>query len=791
MAVLSDDEDEDDIRPAKRRKTDAPEDSMAASRSDGESGSRRPFDQVTIEKRRVPQLPGKIHAVQPSDFYGKSQSVHSKAELSKREDSILNCLNTSIDDLLPKTPACFKKALRLDITSIVQIPPTEGESTVFVKDRRRPVDIECRCSVALFFANNDDDPDAPIVQADYVELIRKLSTCILRTTINEEGEVVRKFINLEPFVFTADEIYINRKNRNGRKESTHLSFDFAPRYFFQIILDRVGHQKEWLPFDMASLTNPVTGSENGTYPDSNPVTDLLNNSSVTKNELYLYCRTATVLLDPSRQSRAADLKLSYRSLRQSIPYAFELDIKWSLPSHISDWYTRSIKMESKSPRAKIASAAAVAEAFSASPLARKDEIIFAPNSPPDRAQRRRSNVPTYNLKALSALQQGKSPRIHRSREVISRSAQGGSENSDGTFVTYTFGEADSSELSVKRETTIVGLRCALCGYSYSALDELRVHLHTNHSCFKFSLLQSNSQRIGFTVEVANRLRRNQEPLLEQARTFQLSQPRSLFDLEKFLNGDDSWVKARQGPQHNIRPEHLQHRFHESSLSSSPHESRHSSPNTSNDTDDVVELENDLSKLMVKRRKKYYVPKTSKPLFDIITKQVLEPGAEIPSSDDEKDEGWLHHKHRDIIMDYEDVTDDEKDYIIRWNPFIMAEQLTWETHLPDAVIRFVEANKSWFTQRKSRKKEFAKIMETFMMRGIVDEKCMGKCIEILKEAEKMERTKENEATEAETSISPAKQRGALDCECGEHTQSPDRVICHGQVSFSMSKGSRLC
>src|SRR5271170_1937406 len=45
VAALSDDEDDEDIRPAKRRRTSVFEDLVAASRNDDEFASRRPFGQ--------------------------------------------------------------------------------------------------------------------------------------------------------------------------------------------------------------------------------------------------------------------------------------------------------------------------------------------------------------------------------------------------------------------------------------------------------------------------------------------------------------------------------------------------------------------------------------------------------------------------------------------------------------------------------------------------------------------------------------------------------------------------
>lgn len=770
VAASSDEEDIDDIRPAKRRKTGPF--SSAATWSDSEFDSRRPFGQVANERARAQRPSSKIQAVQPSDFYGKYPAVLPLNGIPKRVEAKSKSTKSSLNTILPPKTAEFKRQLRLDITSIVRKPTTEDESATFAKYHKAPVDVQCKCSVALF-GKNDDDPAAPISSQNYEEMFRKSSVCTLRTTLNEEGEVVREFINLDPFIVSADEIFIDRK--------ISASFDFAEKYYVQIIIKPSGFPKEWPPFDVASLTTSGFLDDDPSI-ESNPVTDLLQMGKATNNNVHLTCKT-TSLLDPERQNRSVDLKLSYGNMRQNICYGLRLIMKWSLPTPFSDLPTRNIKIEPETPPAKIVSATSISEQVPASLLARKGGDVSAPNSPADsRAQRRRANVPTYNLKTLSTLQQGKSPRVHKNRDFRSNSAQERPDDADGITVTYTFGKADAAELGVKRETTVVGLACPFCQCQHRSVDDLRLHFHMVHGGYKLSLRRSSPPRLGFFVELAKQcLRPSPSPFMEPSRTLQLSKPRTLFDLDRFLNGDICWVKSRQGPQHNTWPDHFQDRVHESSLSSSPRDSRHSSPNTSNDTDDLMDPEYDHEKLSIRPRKKFYVPKTSKPLYDTITKQVLEPGQEIPSSDDEKDEGWLHQKHRDIILDFTDVTDDEKDYIIRWNPFIMEEHLTCEAYLPDAILRFVEANKFWFAQKMSRKGEFLKSMETFMMRGVVPEKCFQKCIDILRAAEKMERSKEKGVIEDERPVSPAKLRGMLDCECGEHTQPSDRVICRGQVS----------
>jgi len=759
-------EEEEDIRPAKRRKTGhfdhPPTDSPFKPKM--EASSPQSFRHRMNGMKPRLRDSGSIAPVPPSGFYGKCRPSQPVNEMPKKR--FKESTPDRIASLIPENPIDFKGALRLDIGVIVEKYQQGRPSFESLNSRETPIDIKCRCSVELF-SKDDKNPSIPSNGPEYSSRVVTSRTCILRSTIGEEGNVVRELVNLDPFFITAEEIYINRRKHKatGGFENT---FTLAEKYLLQVKLEPIEMQREWPPFDISHFAASSMMGNDGGPTDETPITDLIEQGNLLKSEVHLICKTPS-LLEPNKQTRLADLRLSYGSLRQKTPFALSLNALWSLPSVFSPTHG---KMSDG------------LETNRSSPVMQKKKDTSLPNSPANRSQRQRSNVTTYNLKYLSALQQGRPLRVNKNRDFRSKSVQRRSEEADDTTVTYTFGKSDSAELVVKRETTIAGLNCPFCNCNHRSLEELKVHLHTNHSAFKYSLRRSTPPRLGFFIELAkNSSRSSPVPMLQRARIFQLNKPQTLFDLEKFLNGGDSWSKAREGPQHNSWPEHLHDQFGpESSLSSSPHESRQSSPNTSNATDDILDSEN-YQKLPVQSRKIFFVPKTNRPLFDTMTKRVLEPGEEIPLSDDEKEENWLHQKHRDIILDYADVTDDEKDYILRWNPFIMEARLTSELHLPGALLRFVKENRFWFAKRWSRKREFCKTMETFLMRGIINHECLHKCSEILKTAEKSEAAKEKNGMDMdmEESMSPA--RGLLDCECGEPTHPSDRVVCSGNVSSS--------
>lgn len=779
--VPADDGDEEDIRPAKRRKTSTVANANNAFPHESESPRRKPFGHVTNESKRASsRLVGKLQAVQPSDFYRiSSPAPPSHLARSATKGGVLGSKGskTAIQNFLPDDPIDFKRALRIEVLGIIPKFSNADETLEFNKGRKSPIESECRCSIALFCAKIDDDPSRPIRPQDYNEVQRASKVCTLRTTFNK-GQVSRELI-LEPFILSPDEFYVTRK-RPTRLRPDNYAWVFGDKYYVQVSLEARGLQDEWPPLDISTISD-ANAMDEGSL-ESSPVTDLLRLGKIGNNDLFLFS-SMPGLLDPDRQVRSVDLKLCHGAVKQKVPYELQVEIQWSLPNQYCDTPINGPPIES--PQRIISTA--FSEAVPISPLGAKVHQPSSPDSMAERASRRRSNVPTYNLKTLSAQAQGKSPRTRKTLKP--RSFQEGTDASGGIVVTYNFGRAGAAELGIRPQTSVPGLMCPFCCRDQTSIDHLRLHLHTNHTNFKFSLRRSNLPRVGFYVELAKPGPRSSPA--ERTKTLQLGHPPSLFDLDKFLNGDQSWVKAREGPQHNHWPEHLSDRFHESSLSSSPRESRHSSPNTSNDTDELMDLDNYLPKKPV-RRKIFYVPKTSKPLYDTITKRILVPGEEIPDSDDEKDETWLHQKHRDIIMDFTDVTDEEKDYIIRWNPFIVEAHLTCEKYLPDACLRFAKANAAWFAERPSRKVEFGKHMETFVMRGIVEQECLEKCVEVLRAAERRRAEKGNvEGKTQERLASPPRLRGVLDCVCCEHIQAPDRVICRGLVSIYYCLSADVC
>ncbi|KAH8657122.1 hypothetical protein BGZ60DRAFT_140210 [Tricladium varicosporioides] len=774
-----DEEDDEDARPAKRRKTGIYSND---GRKENSKDSRRPFSHVMNESTGSRRLDKQIP---PESFYsrGKARPVTPSSPGPRPPDKNFNdwalqLSGQSITKILPPEPFTdFRPALRVEVKSIDRSP---GPGADLNLPKGRFFESWCKCSVAIFYVNGESGTGRRVSQQLLQESCRQVKLGIMFVTREKDGTVTRDLEFEQPFIFPPEDFEVHKRVRPSSKGRCSTTYGIADKYRLQIYLESHGADPEglWPPLNTSFLAESEL--PNGVSPPDTCVSRALDDGEAERGELVLYCAVNNIF-NPARQDQSVELKLCLGQNKQPSGYRLNTKIQWSLPSNMAPLLaTKAIKLES--PISRSTTQFGPTQELPSSPLVDKAGEMLTPDSPANsRSQRQRSSVTTYNLKTLSAQAQGRSPRKSKSRDSMARS-----DHSDklGTTVTYSFGRADAVESGVKQQTVVAGLECPFCKCHNRTVEHLRFHLQNEHINFKFSLRRPNPPRFQFFVEVA----KSRPALAPSERTLQLGKPMALFDLEKFLSGDDSWTRTRQGPEHNMWAKHLI--SNQTSLSSSPHESRHSSPNTSNATDDVMDLDSpkrlSIVKLPVRPRKTFLVPKAPRPLYDTINKRRLEPGEELPSSDDEKDETWLHQKHRDAINDFTDLTDDEKDFITKWNPFIMNLQLTSTKYLPEALLRFVEENKAWLKEKNSRIRRLTFECQAFLMRKSIERKTVSDCMAILRPPKTGKSTRQRiepgldaEEIEKQPSLVIAS-RGRLDCICGRSTQPPDRVHCRGKL-----------
>jgi hypothetical protein len=775
--MASEDEDNRDSRPFKRRRINYVGESETSSQNSIASGFRQPYGQVTNGSTRVPVLTRKVEALQPSDFYRKPKASTYSDAVSASLRKYVKQSRGSITSILPKEPYNFTESLRVDFIEVISIPSHNDVSMEFTRGRKVPFEIKCRCSLAIFYGKNDANP-GEVQYKDYVEISRANKACTLQVDHGPAGEVSRKIILHEPFVFTPENFYVNRKMRkaNGQflpgKEFQN-TFGFADDYTLQIFIEPIGFDKDWPPIVIPPFVE--NGPGDSSRRQNLPISQALLEDCLEKDELYLFCKT-NAFVDCSKSSRAAPIHVCHKNTKQRVQYALKFQMEWALPTPFT---TAGVILPSRFEHSIVSTPAALIPP--GSPISRRQHLLSVPVSPADeRAHRRRSNVTTYNLKALSAQAQGKSPR--KTKGPRSKSEQRAWDDGE-ISVKYCFHRAHASDMGIKRETIVSGMKCPFCNRDSISLEELRMHLQTDHSTFKFSL-RKREPRVEIFVELSKlRLEPDSNADSAHLRTYQIGKPMTLFDLGVFLRGDDSWTRIRYGPQNNCWPEHLVDQMNDSSMSSSPHDSRHSSPNTSTDLMDFEYHDPKPSH----KPKVFVIPKTTKPLYDTTTKQVLEPGDQLSDGDSDVDESWLNHRKQDLLNEFVDVAEEEKEYLHQWNIFMVGEHLTSDKFIPQATLKFAEANKAWIMEDNNRRREFMKHLESFRLRGVLDTNCIQKCILILKSVEHTpslgngnERQGDVEMGGVEA-LQPTKPRGPNACICGETPRGPHQILCRGYVS----------
>lgn len=156
---------------------------------------------------------------------------------------------------------------------------------------------------------------------------------------------------------------------------------------------------------------------------------------------------------------------------------------------------------------------------------------------PSRSLRMRGPTKNYNLKVLSAQAQGREPR-KRSRNVDPK-------KSDTDRVIYHL----PREAIPIREVVVDGFSCCICHAPHQSLIQLRAHL-LSHSQYSFEV-NPNAGKSGFLIDISCVVE-NSGPFL-RPKIYQLGKPTKAFDIERYVEGDDSWATSRLGPNNDDGP----------------------------------------------------------------------------------------------------------------------------------------------------------------------------------------------------------------------------------------------
>jgi hypothetical protein len=294
--------------------------------------------------------------------------------------------------------------------------------------------------------------------------------------------------------------------------------------------------------------------------------------------------------------------------------------------------------------------------------------------PPSRSLRTRGGEKVYNIKALIDKAHGRKGR----RRKPNTSVQGG----EGR-VRYL--------LPPDQPVCLDGFRCVSCGAFHQSLNHLRLHLQSIHSDYEYKL-ETTSQGPQFHVTF------QPEPPTTPSKTFSIKPPTQVFNLERFVAGDDSWRSSRLDPDtkadfitsHEAKAEFAAIASKSPSKKSFKAVSEAQAPSP---------------------RTKILIPETRHVFYHPVSKQELKVGQEVPYPVVESQ--WFHHKHRESLNDVDGVTPAELEYIKEFDGVMREHDITARVYFPRAWLDFVRKKADWLVEAKHRMVEFS-VHESYLL-----------------------------------------------------------------------------
>ena len=283
-----------------------------------------------------------------------------------------------------------------------------------------------------------------------------------------------------------------------------------------------------------------------------------------------------------------------------------------------------------------------------------------------------------------------------------------------------------------------GYFCPLCNrLEFKNLDAYHFHLINSHDLFKFKLIceatstdtGQQHMKVEVKVDVVDSYRARAASHLPDDREMLWERPKSLFDIEAYLLGDESWLGRKSTIGRNARHVVLSgtqqpddHPTRETAKSSNPIFVEPRSPNAVPD-------------LPVANRLRHKVPSAPAGIqyFRSTVKRALKEGEWLTESDDEIDESWLLQKHEDTVESFRDVSDPEKEFIKRYDSHMLRENLSSNVHLSEALVRFCRLNRR-FIKRKDMMIEFHKNAATLILHQVIKPSVVRACVQIIHEKE---------------------------------------------------------
>ncbi|KAK0740674.1 hypothetical protein B0T18DRAFT_440247 [Schizothecium vesticola] len=293
---------------------------------------------------------------------------------------------------------------------------------------------------------------------------------------------------------------------------------------------------------------------------------------------------------------------------------------------------------------------------------------------PGRARRTRPEI-NYNVKQLWSKAVGKEPRKRRR-------ASDETEQVDEHIITY---------ILPPEQVQAEQFGCLMCGAEHERFSQLRAH-YACHPQWEFRF-EMRPKGIFVTISAVAG-----GPAPIRPSIYQLGLPVTSLDLDRYVNGDFSWVTSRLGPDDGLDI---------STPKFPPVKTHQQKPTTA------------ARRPGPPKQRKILVPNIKQALYDSRSKVQLIPGTELRQrGGDAIDDAWLLRKHKDNLADFTDVEPAEKEYMQEWDAYVLHKHLSSPQYLPRAFTGFVRDRAGWIVANKSRADEFSKHVAMLLARRVI-------------------------------------------------------------------------
>lgn len=550
-------------------------------------------------------------------------------------------------------------------------------------------------------------------------------TCDLKVFRDSDGvcRTARVYLQ-QPFQVAADKIFVERDDGQG--------FTLADDYLIQTELESAG-DPNWPPFDLLQSQDH--------RPSASPSRQWV----ISSRFVYRYSK--------GRMSNPVDLR---KSAGDSVKTDLEMDmdLRWSTISTVGHSMRPSAESTPSMERPLQSQPNGALEPLTNGHInGRAESVVNGHTShddqagmdeedgdgdavTPSRSLRMRGKQQTYNLKLLSDKARGKELKERKKRKDAARTADLGQ-------ITWL--------LPAGGRVALENWTCIACFSGHPSFERLKAHI-IEHTQFKFTA--AHSPRGGWRIAVAP----HDQETPQAIRTADFLEPPSPDGGEPEEDSEVELSAEKAAPK---------------SKTKLPAVSFPCSPGGCSRCADVNQKRTASGR---PRETKLVIPKTQQPMFDRLSKAILEPGSRV--DEPQVNNSWLLQKHRDIIKDYTDVHPDEKEYISEWDAFALAHKATLSPHLHDLYLEFLEEKAAWLASSQNRMNEAMKHFAYLNSRETLNESTMEKALGILRGARKTRSVPPQPASSAQDSETRSSASGCA--VCGQPISGPNQLICSNMV-----------